>query len=127
MKGTWQTTGSDGSGLALIIAVIVVAAVAVPVIHAVTALLQALVIAVAVLAGLALAAGAALLVYRVRRGRAPAALPIAQRPARVLRPPQRSTAALPAPQRPAEVHPHFHGVDAAEVAAILADVNRDHG
>ncbi len=39
---------------------------------------------------------------------------------------------LPAPPRPAigrpgEVHVHFHSLDAAEVAAILADVNRDHG
>jgi hypothetical protein len=38
---------------------------------------------------------------------------------------------LPAPQRPAigapkqELHLHFHGVTAEEVAAILADVNRD--
>jgi len=44
----------------------------------------------------------------------------------------RPSQALPAPQqpaigRPAEVHLHFHGIDAAEVAAILADVNRDHG
>jgi len=32
--------------------------------------------------------------------------------------------ALPARQ---EVHLHFHGVTAEDVAAILADVNRDHG
>jgi hypothetical protein len=32
--------------------------------------------------------------------------------------------ALPARQ---EVHLHFHGIDAEDVAAILADVNRDRG
>jgi hypothetical protein len=31
---------------------------------------------------------------------------------------------LPARQ---EVHPHFHGVTAEDVAAILADVNQDRG
>jgi hypothetical protein len=33
----------------------------------------------------------------------------------------------PAIERPRETHIHFHGVNAAEVAAILADVNRDRG
>lgn len=121
MKGTWQTTDSGGSGLALVIAVIAAAVVAVPVIHAVTALIHALVIAVAVLAGLALAAGAALVAYRVRRGRPAAPLVVHQaRP--VTRPAAES---LPAPQRPvverpAEVHLHLHGVSAEYIAAILA-------
>jgi hypothetical protein len=40
---------------------------------------------------------------------------------------------VPAPRRPAveaprpELHLHFHGVTAEDVAAILADVNRDRG
>jgi hypothetical protein len=33
----------------------------------------------------------------------------------------------PAIERPAEKHLHFHGVDPAELAAIIADVNRDCG
>jgi hypothetical protein len=84
-------------------------------------LLRAVLIAVAVIAGLALAAGAALVAYWVRRGRRSAPLvvhqarPVTQRAAEPLPGPQRRAIEAPRP----EVHLHFHGVTAGEVAEIL--------
>lgn len=131
MKGTWQTTSSGGDGIGtvalVVLAAIVVAAVAGPVVHAAAELVRLVVIAAAIIAGLALAAAVALVAWRLRRRRLSSPLvvhqapPVTYRSAESLPAPQSSPAAIPAPQRQAEVHLHFHGVDAAEVAAILAE------
>jgi len=106
-------------------AAVLAAAVAGPVAAAVGELLRAVVIIVAVAVGLALAAAVAAVALRLRRGQ-PRALP-----PRVIH----AWAAPPAVQDriqprelPArqEVHLHFHGVTAQDVAAILARVNRDN-
>ena len=122
MRRTWQTTDSGGGQLVLaILAVIVIAAIAGPVAAAAAELVRAVVIAVAVLGGLALAAGAALVAYRLRRGRQGAPLvarrvtPVTRQAAEPLPAPRR-----PAIERPAELHLHFHGLTAEDVAAILA-------
>jgi type VI protein secretion system component VasK len=112
----------------VILAAIVAASVAGPVIAVAAELLRAVLIAAAVILGLGLAGGAALVAWRLRRGRQNAPLvvhqarPVTQRPAE----------SLPAPQRPpigraAEVHLHFHGVTAEDAAAILDGRNRPDG
>ena len=113
----------------MVLAVILAAAIARPVLAAAAELVRLVLIA-AVLAGLALAGVAAFVAYRVRQGRRSASLrvhqvpTVTQRPAGPLPAPQRSAAALPASQRP-ELHLHFHGVDADEVAAILRQQHLD--
>jgi hypothetical protein len=125
MKGTWQTTDGGGSGLAVPLAIgaaVLAAAVAGPVAAAVGELLRAVVIIAAVAAALALAAVAVAVALRLRGGHnRPRLLPprvhgSASVHAVQDRPEPR---ALPARQ---EVHLHFHGVDAEDVAAILRDV-----
>jgi hypothetical protein len=128
MRGTWQTTDS---GLAVPLAIgaaVLAVLIAGPVAAAVTAVAQALITIIAVLAGLGAVGGTAYAVYRVRHPR-PVQGPPAPRAGQV---PWRRAEPLPAPRRPAvepprEVHLHFHGVTAEDVAAILADVNRDRG
>jgi hypothetical protein len=101
--------GSSRNGWLVILGAIALAAIAGPVVHAIRDLIMAVAITVAVV----LAAGAtAVLTYRVRR-----------RDVRALS--QRDIRALPAPEQRAlgraqEVHLHFHGVTAEDVAAIIA-------
>lgn len=124
MRGTWQTTGGGGglgAILGMIGAVVLVAAIAGPVAAAAAELARIVVTIVAVVAALAVAGGAALLAYRVRHRHRPRALPSPG--ARVL--PPGAAAPLQEPQRPAieaarQVHLHFHGVTAEDVAAIIA-------
>lgn len=71
------------------------------------------------LGALALAVGTAFALYLLRH-----------RPGRAEQAPRRHPEPLPAPRRPAiettrEVHLHFHGVTAEDVAAIVAHVNRE--
>ena len=102
-------------------AAVLAAAIAGPVAAAVGELLRALVIIAMVVVVLAVAATGVALALRLRHG-PPRALP-----RRVFGPASVHAAqdrtqprALPARQ---EVHLHFHGVTAEDVAAILADVN----
>jgi hypothetical protein len=104
--------GGSGNGWLVILGAIALAATAGPVAHAVRDLIMGVVITVTVAVVLAAAGTAAVLTYRVRR-----------RDARALT--QRGIRALPAPQQRAlgqaqEVHLHFHGVSAEDVAAIIA-------
>jgi hypothetical protein len=123
MKGTWQTT--DGGGgltvpLAVGAAALAVLAAA-PVAAALAAVAEALVITIAVLGALVLLGGAAFVTYRLRHS-AP------QNAARVTALPRGVTRAarpLPGPRprvleapRP-ELHLHFHGVTAEDVAEII--------
>jgi hypothetical protein len=123
MKGTWQTTEGGGSGLAVPLAIgaaVLAAAVAGPVAAAVGELLRAVVITIAVLGVLAALGGAALVAYRLRQGRAARVTSVSfPRPL-----PRRPAQPLPAPRReaigpPPEVHLHFHGVTAEDVAEII--------
>jgi hypothetical protein len=99
-----------GNGWLVILGAIVLAAIAGPAAHALSDLIQALAITVAVV--LAAAGLAAALAYRIRHKDTKALTRQGKR-------------ALPAPQQRAlgraqEVHLHFHGVSAEDVAAILA-------
>ena len=118
MKGTWQTTDSSGSGLGVAVAVIAAAVLAVPVIDALARVAEVFVITVGILAVLALAAGAALVVYRVRGPQNPLLVvhrvtPVTRRPAEPLPAPR------PAVEAPREVHLHFYGVSAEEATEIM--------
>lgn len=135
--GGASVTGLGGRAAAVIGAVILAAAIAGLIAAAAAELLRAVLIAAAVIFALAGAAGAALLAYRIRHGRTPQALPahrarVAVRPQPPPPVPRQAADPLPGPQRPAikaprEVHLHFHGVTAEDVAAILARVNhQDH-
>jgi hypothetical protein len=120
--------GGTGGAVLVVLAVIVAAAVARPVIDALAELVRLVLIAVAVTGGLALAGGTAFVVYRVRHRGAVRVLPVP----RAHPVTWQAAEPLPAPQRPAieaprEVHLHFHGVSAEDVAELLARVNRDHG
>jgi hypothetical protein len=102
--------GGSGNGWLVILGAIALAAIARPVAHAIRDLIMVLGITVAVV--LAVAGTAAVLTYRVRR-----------RDTRALT--RRGIRALPTPEeralgRAQEVHLHFHGVSAEDVAAIIA-------
>jgi hypothetical protein len=102
--------GGSRSGWLVILGAIALAAIAGPVAHVIRDLIMVLGITVAVV--LAAASTAAVLISRVRR-----------RDARALT--RRGTRALPTPERLAlgrsqEVHLHFYGVSAEDVAAIIA-------
>jgi len=82
-------------------------------------LLHILLIAVAVIGGLAAVGLAAVIAFRIHRGRASV-------PARVSLPAPTAARAVQAPtapraaiERPQEVHLHLHGVAAEDVAAII--------
>ena len=124
-----HTHGSGGSGIgmaaAVVLAAIVAASAAGPVVHAATDVIEVLAIVVAAIVGLALATGAALVAWRLRsvRQNTPRVVhqvpPATRRAAESLPAPQRSVAALPAPERSAEIHLHLHGMSAEDVAAII--------
>ena len=115
MKPSGAHTHPGGGGLALAVAVIAVAAVAVPVIHALTNLIEVLAVIIAALAALGTAALVCLL--RLRR-QPPRTLP----PQLYGSPSVHAVQGRPGPRalpaRP-EVHLHFHGVGAEDVAEIL--------
>jgi hypothetical protein len=101
--------GGSGSGWLVILGAIAVAAIAGPVAQAIRDLIMVVAITAAVV--LAAASTAAVLTYRIRR-----------RDARALA--QRGIRALPTSERRVlgraqEVHLHFHGVSAEDVAAII--------
>jgi hypothetical protein len=104
--------GGSGSGWLLTLSAIALAAIAGPIAHVIRDLIMVLGITVAVVLA---ASTAAVLTYRVRR-----------RDARALA--QRGIRALPTSERRVlgraqEVHLHFHGVSAEDVAAII--IRRD--
>jgi len=106
---THPETGG-GNGWLLIAGALALAAIAGPVAHAIRDLIMVLAITMAVV--LAAAGTAAVLIHRARcRG----TRALAQRSMRAL-PPAEQRALGRAP----EVHLHFHGVSAEDVAAIIA-------
>jgi hypothetical protein len=140
MKGTWQTdsggSGSTGGGLLILAAAVVIAAVAVPVIHALTALLEVVLVGVFSVAGLGIAGGIG---YAAWRRQHPAALPLWRvdpdaAAAEAIR--TRQQAQLPAgAQRqglpPSQVHNHqhlhLHGLSPEQVAEIIRDTRSNGG
>ena len=132
MRGTWQTTDSGGGGgLGVAALIILAAALLGPAVATATAavavavaeLVHIVLITVAVLLGLGafgLVALAAARVHRCRTGATARTSVPAPPPWRALEAPR---AAQPAIETPRQVHLHFHGVDAADVAELL----RRHG
>jgi hypothetical protein len=121
MRGTWQTTDSGGSGLGQAVVIVgaaaLIASVAGPVAAAVAGVIEAVLVVLAVIVGLAVAGGLALVAYRVRGRRANTVPPgIIHAP-----PPARPVQARTVPRaiERREVHLHFHGVTAEDVAAII--------
>jgi hypothetical protein len=133
VKGTWQTT-DGGSGLGVAVAAIamavVIGSVAAPVIAVADALARAVLITAAVIVGLAGLGLLALLGHRLRyrrpggTTRASFLGTVQPRPTQALPAAPPTSAALPPPAR-REVHLHFHGVTADDVAEILGRVNHD--
>ena len=117
--------GGTGIGPAIVVLLLAigVAEIAQPVINAAVDLIHAVLIIGGILLGTALAAGAALVAWRVRRSRAartrvvPRLTPGPIRSVRATAGPQEARAAL---DRPAELHVHFHGMSAADVAEVIA-------
>jgi hypothetical protein len=113
--------GSGGIGVALLVLAGTVLAVklAAPAAAAVGELLRVILIAAGVLAGLAGGGLVAIVAVRGRRSLAGGTTRVSF-PARAPRRPVRAaTEPRAAIERPAEVHLHFHGVDAEDVAAII--------
>jgi hypothetical protein len=102
--------GGSGNGWLVILGVVTLAAIVGPAAHAVRDLIMVLGITVGVV--LAVAGTAAVLTYRVRRGDARA---LTRRGIRALLTPEQRALG-----RAQEVHVHFHGVSAEDVAAIIA-------
>jgi hypothetical protein len=133
MKGTWQTTDDGGGGLGIVVLVIVAAAVLGPAVAAAAAavgaavaeLVHIVLIVGAILLGLGATAVAALAGVRVWRWHAARPLPREPAPppwrAEVTAPEPRQIPSEPPPaiEAPRQVHLHFHGVDAAEVAELI--------
>jgi hypothetical protein len=102
-------------------AAVLAAAIAGPVAAAVAAVAEALVITIAVLSALVLLGGAALVTYRLRHSGPQNAARVTALPRDVTR----AARPLPGPrpaaiEAPREVHLHFHGVTAEDVAEIIA-------
>lgn len=122
-----HTHGSGGSGLGMVVLVIVAAALFGPAIAAAVAeLLHVLVIVLAALAGLTLAGVVALAAFHVHRWRVggtvrrPLPAPPWQRA--VQGTPASRAVQAPRDQRPAieqHVHHHWHGISPEAVAAII--------
>jgi hypothetical protein len=132
MKGTWQTTeGGGGGGLGMAVLVILAVALIGPAVAAAVAeLLHLLVIVLVALAALAGAGGLALVAFRVSHRRQETARLLYQVTPAPSRPAQLPSEPRPAIEAPRQLHLHFHGVQAEDVAAIIArdlpqpDVNR---
>jgi hypothetical protein len=130
-----HTHGSGGSGLGTAVLVVIGAALAVklagPVLDAAAELLRVLLIAAGVIVGVGAASLVGLIAWRWRsRKDAARAMPPRTLVARAASPlPQaRRAAETPAaPQRetPCGRHLHFHGLNAAQVAAIIARQQED--
>jgi hypothetical protein len=124
VKGTWETTdtgGGIGAALGVIGAVVLAAAVAGPVVAAVAELARAVVIIVIAVVVLAVAATVAAVALRLRDG-PPRALPPRVYGSTSVHAVRDRTQPRALPAQP-EVHLHFHGVTAEDVAAIIARQN----
>ena len=116
-------THGGGSGPGELVGILLAVALLGPAVAAAVAeLLHLLVIVAVVLAAVTVAGGAALLAFRVSRGRQNAARVLYQVTPAPPRPPPLPSQPRPAiePPRPeVHVHHHWHGLDAEDVAEIL--------
>jgi hypothetical protein len=136
MRGTWQTTsgggGGGGEGAAVAVLALFIVAVFGSAIAAVMAdVLRVLELAAIIAAGVALAATAGVVVWRVRHRSRPAPWTVTAvttaRPTQVLAPPSHGQpAARAAIGRGSDVHLHLHGLNPADIAAALAHLNDSH-
>jgi hypothetical protein len=123
--------GGGGTAVLVVLAAVLAAAVARPVIHAAIEVVQVVLIAAVVIVGVDAAGLVGLLTWRWRRSQADAARnrpPLAPKLVRAAQPlpePERSAAALPPPGGPREIHLHLHGVSAEDVAAIIERGRQD--
>jgi uncharacterized iron-regulated membrane protein len=121
-----HTHGGGGSGLGEVVLYLIAAVLLGPaVIGAALALLHALIIAAAICLGVAIPALTGFIVWQLRRRREPPWAVHQVTPA-----PPRPAQALPAPRRqaieaPRQLHLHFHGVGAEDVAAIIRQQQED--
>ena len=126
-----HTHGSGGDGLGTAVLVLIGAALAVklagPVLAAVAELLHVFLIVAGVIVGVGAASLVGLLTWRWRRTQADAARAMPPLPSKVARaaqplPKARPAHALPTGRQrelPGELHLHFHGVPAEEIAAAI--------
>jgi hypothetical protein len=123
-----HTHGSGGSGLGELLVILLAVALLGPAAAAVAELVHVLLIVAGVIVGAGAAGLAGLLAWQLRRTRVDAARAMPPLPSKMVRaarplPQARRAGELPAaPQRepPGGLHLHFHGLDAAQVAAIIA-------
>jgi hypothetical protein len=126
MRGTWQTTGGSGPSVGVIVGVIAAAwligsGALATIVHAIAVVLIILGCTVA----LAVAGGIAVLILRARQDRPVAPIParpvyqVPPEPRRELSPPYK---AATEPGR--ELHLHFHGLSAEQIAAVVTRSNR---
>jgi len=126
MRGTWQTTDTGGHGGLVLVVVVVALAIGSGAASAAVSALVTILIVLGSIIGFAVLCGIGVLVYRGRQDR-PAA-PIGARPVHQVpsAAPQRLEAAQPlaieAPRN--ELHLHFHGMDAAEVAEAIREASK---
>jgi hypothetical protein len=120
MKGTWQTDSSGSGGtIALIVgAAVLAAAVAGPVMAAAADLVRAVVIIVIAAVALAAIGVAAAVALRLRHW-PPRALPSRVYGSTSVHPVQDRPVPRALPARQPEVHLHFHGVTAEDIATAL--------
>jgi hypothetical protein len=123
-----HTHGSGGSGLGELLVILLAVALLGPAAAAVAELVHVLLIVAGVIVGAGAAGLAGLLAWQLRRTRVDAARAMPPLPSKMVRaarplPQARRAGELPAaPQRepPGGLHLHFHGLDAAQIAAIIA-------
>jgi hypothetical protein len=124
-----HTHGSGGSGLGELLVILLAVALLGPAVAAAVAeLVHVLLIVAGVTVGVGAAGLAGLLAWQLRRTRVDAARTMPPLPSKMVRaarplPQARRAGELPAaPQRepPGGLHLHFHGLDAAQIAAIIA-------
>ena len=122
MKGTWETTeggGGGGVGMVVVVAVLAVALLGPAVAAAVAELVHLLVLVVVALVAVAGAGLVTLGAWRLRHARQEAprvvvqATPVPPRPSPLRSEPRQAI------EPPRQVHLHFHGVQAEDVAASL--------
>ena len=125
MKGTWETTEGGGSGLPMVVAVIVAAALLGPAVAAAVAELVHIVLLIAAaMAALGAAGLAGLLAFRARRRLEDAARAEppnlgAVSPLHTARAAHQLPQPRPAIEAPRQVHIHLHGVTPEDVAELV--------
>jgi uncharacterized membrane protein YccC len=126
MRGTWQTTGSGGSGGVVLVLVAAAVLIGSGVLTAVVHALEVILVVAGAVIGLAVAAGIGVLIWRVRSDRP--GRPISARVVSLQPPgprPQLSEPSKPAIEPAREVHLHLN-VTPDELAAIVRHYTQEN-